>query len=231
MSDKEVVDAELVEVVDGENTASGTIKISVKTKIQDDKEKTIALDVKLSDTIVSVKTKLQDQIGGKAIAPKYLHLFLDDARISATESKMELEDGRTLSECSIQEESTLLLEIDLIYEGETWDYCCFPCYCLTPLICSQKKWTITKKRVDYIEGFCGSSEQTIDIRRIKDMELKRSILQMCLGRGTIILYVTDVGSGNGQCEINMSGARAVYRELKEAWTEARVATAVDASAE
>jgi hypothetical protein len=111
----------------------------------------------------------------------------------------------------------------LIWEGTTW-----PKSILSPMFCSSDKWHITNRRVDYAHGCCGNHLDTLDIRRITDLQFKRSCWQLMCCRGTLVIMSGD--QTNPRIEITTFGMRDTFQEIKEAWLQARQTVAVDMDA-
>ncbi|KJE95916.1 hypothetical protein CAOG_06309 [Capsaspora owczarzaki ATCC 30864] len=109
---------------------------------------------------------------------------------------------------------------DIIWEGETW-----PKGCLSPMCCSATHWKISRKRIDITRGCCGSTMDTTDFRRVTDMNFSRSILQMCLNRGTITIFSSD--ATDPELKLTTWRMKALYPKLRDAWGKARIATSVD----
>ncbi|KAL3159782.1 hypothetical protein ABBQ38_010188 [Trebouxia sp. C0009 RCD-2024] len=112
----------------------------------------------------------------------------------------------------------------VVWEGTTWQGCPDFCFYCSPVCCSNWHWHITEQRIDLTHGCCGSNMETLDLRRIIDLHFHRSVWQMCCGRGTIVIH-----SDNDEFpKLNLTtfGTREVFERLKQAWTKARIATAV-----
>ncbi|KAL0052847.1 hypothetical protein WJX82_008587 [Trebouxia sp. C0006] len=112
----------------------------------------------------------------------------------------------------------------VVWEGTTWQGCPAACFCCSPICCSSWHWHITGQRIDLTHGCCGSSMETLDLRRIIDLHFHRSVWQLCCDRGTIVIH-----SDNDEfpkLELNTFGTRQLFEKLKKAWTRARIATAV-----
>lgn len=112
----------------------------------------------------------------------------------------------------------------VVWEGTTWQGCPSPCFCCAPICCSNWHWHITEQRIDLTHGCCGSSMETLDLRRIIDLHFHRNVWQLCCDRGTIVIH-----SDNDEfpkLELTTFGTRQVFERLKQAWTKARIATAV-----
>ncbi|KAK9811258.1 hypothetical protein WJX72_000723 [[Myrmecia] bisecta] len=85
-------------------------------------------------------------------------------------------------------------------------------------------WRITQHRIDLTHGCCGSEMETLDLRRVIDLHFKRNFWQMCCGRGTIVIH-----SDNDEfpkLQLTTFGTRQIFERLREAWSRARIATAI-----
>ena len=111
----------------------------------------------------------------------------------------------------------------VIWEGSTWP--CWPCCFLAPLFCSMISYTVTNKRIDKKSGCCGTSEDTMDIRRITDLKYEASSICCCC-RGTVTIFSGDATDSN--MAINGWSTKPLYRDLKEAWSMGKAAMGVDA---
>ena len=63
----------------------------------------------------------------------------------------------------------------VLWEDKTWvDACQVPCCCLAALCCSATSWTVTTLRIDKQSGCCGTTERTLDLRRVTDLSYQAS---------------------------------------------------------
>ena len=63
----------------------------------------------------------------------------------------------------------------VLWEDKTWvDVCPVPCCCLAALCCSATSWTVTTLRIDKQSGCCGTTERTLDLRRVTDLSYQAS---------------------------------------------------------
>eukprot|EP01023_Acetabularia_acetabulum_P009221 TRINITY_DN14096_c0_g3_i1.p2 TRINITY_DN14096_c0_g3~~TRINITY_DN14096_c0_g3_i1.p2 ORF type:complete len:190 (-),score=32.61 TRINITY_DN14096_c0_g3_i1:245-814(-) len=121
-------------------------------------------------------------------------------------------------------------EVEVIWEGETWDACPICCMFCAPLCCRTKQWRVTNQRIDTIEGCCGSEENTLDIRRITDIGFQSTccVRAWCCGRGTVLIKSDD--ATHPLMEITMCcndiTPRELYRRIRDSWTRAKIGTAV-----
>eukprot|EP00055_Hartaetosiga_balthica_P016182 m.100754 g.100754 ORF g.100754 m.100754 type:complete len:162 (+) comp9050_c2_seq1:220-705(+) len=104
----------------------------------------------------------------------------------------------------------------VLFEGTTWPY-----MCISPLMCNVNKWRISNKRIDYEHGCCGNTVDTIDMRRVKDLALRRRPWQRIFFRGTIVVYA-DAEASHDEIHITMTNAHSLYLKLRKTWTTANV---------
>jgi len=122
-----------------------------------------------------------------------------------------------------KDRQTLVPNETVIWEGTEWP--CWPCCCMAPIFCSVTYWTVTSVRIDKKSGCCGTSEDTMDLRRITDLKYNAAPPPCCCCRGTVSVYAAD--NTDGQIDINTWGTRELYLGLKEAWSLAKAGVAVD----
>ncbi|KAK9813774.1 hypothetical protein WJX73_008797 [Symbiochloris irregularis] len=107
---------------------------------------------------------------------------------------------------------------DIVWEGTTWQgFSCAPCF--APLCCSVWKWRITSQRIDLEHGCCGSDVDSVDLRRVIDIHFHRSLLQMCLNRGTITIHSSN--DELPQLNLTTFGTKELYHDIKDAWTRSK----------
>ncbi|CAL5229616.1 g12978 [Coccomyxa viridis] len=113
---------------------------------------------------------------------------------------------------------------DTVWSGTTWQG--FPgcMMCLSPLCCSNWQWDITHRRIDLTHGCCGGSMETIDLRRVTEIHFHRSMLQLCVNRGTITICSDHAEFPD--LKLTTFGTKPIFEKLRSAWSQARIATAV-----
>ncbi|CAL8469477.1 g9018 [Coccomyxa elongata] len=116
-------------------------------------------------------------------------------------------------------------ERETVWRGTTWQGCPLLLACCSPLCCSVWQWDITEQRIDLTHGCCGSNMETIDLRRVVEIHFHRSLLQLCLNRGTITIHSDHAEYPD--LNLTTFGTRKIFEGLREAWTRARIATAID----
>ncbi|KAK9840311.1 hypothetical protein WJX74_007347 [Apatococcus lobatus] len=119
-------------------------------------------------------------------------------------------------------------EPGVIWEGTTWQACPPYCACLAPVFCSTWKWRITEQRIDLTHGWLGGEEEGIDLRRVVDVHHRRSIPQMAVNRGTIVIHSDN--DSFPRLELSTFATKEIYQNLREACSKAKQTTAVDAHA-
>eukprot|EP01023_Acetabularia_acetabulum_P032084 TRINITY_DN2999_c1_g2_i1.p1 TRINITY_DN2999_c1_g2~~TRINITY_DN2999_c1_g2_i1.p1 ORF type:complete len:147 (-),score=20.66 TRINITY_DN2999_c1_g2_i1:227-667(-) len=119
---------------------------------------------------------------------------------------------------------------EVLFEGETWDACPLCCICCVPLCCNATKYKITKHRIDKVSGCCGSQEDTMDMRRIQDVSFRGNCCTelLCCGRGTVFIESTDPSDPSVSLTYccHETTPRELYRLIRDAWSKAKIATAV-----
>ena len=109
---------------------------------------------------------------------------------------------------------------DTLWEGTTW-----PRGLCSKLCCSEIRWHITNKRIDWTSGCCGTEMDSIDLRRVVDLQYQASCTQWCCCRGTILIISGDPLTP--KLRITTWGMKEVYLRLREALTKIRQTVAVE----
>lgn len=77
------------------------------------------------------------------------------------------------------------------------------------------RYEVTPDRIEWARGIFDRKVDNIDMFRVIDLKLRRSLLEACLGVGTVILLTTD--ESDPQFEFKkVHGCRRLYDILKEA---------------
>ena len=84
------------------------------------------------------------------------------------------------------------------------------------ICCVVRRWHITEDRIDLVHSCCGTKEDTIWVRRIKDVSLTGDCptAAFCCGRNTITIHSND--KSHPKLNITTWGARRIFHELREA---------------
>eukprot|EP00911_Craspedida_sp_UC1_P002646 UC1_evm5s1946 len=94
---------------------------------------------------------------------------------------------------------------ELIWRGTTWPMCI-----LSPMCCSETKWHITSRVINFEHGCFHSNQDNVDMRRVKDLAFRRNPAQLMCGRGTIKIYSDENFGGKkkvGPVTLSRMGAR------------------------
>ncbi|EGD73347.1 hypothetical protein PTSG_05059 [Salpingoeca rosetta] len=108
----------------------------------------------------------------------------------------------------------------VIFTRTLYPYCLLSC-----IACSPVKIKVTTKRIDTASGCCFGNEDTLDLRRVKDIGFDRSCFQMCINRGTITICAAD--ETHSELRVSCFGAKKVFNELRTIWNQTKLGTVVE----
>lgn len=79
------------------------------------------------------------------------------------------------------------------------------------------KWRITDQVIDTRSGCCGGQEDSLYVKRMRDISYQGSCPQRvcCCGRATVVIFSSD--RTHPELRLTTFGARAIYRALRDAW--------------
>eukprot|EP01147_Barroeca_monosierra_P006332 gene6332-9260_t len=119
----------------------------------------------------------------------------------------------------VQETPSSKEDFKILFSRTLYPYCLISC-----IFCCPVSLRVTTKRIDTASGCCLGNEDTLDIRRIKDIGFDRSCFQMCINRGTITIYAAD--QTHSQMKISCFRAKKVFNDLRTVWNQSKMGTVI-----
>ena len=101
-----------------------------------------------------------------------------------------------------------------------------------PNLSQSTKWTLTNLRFDNQSGCCGTSEDTVDIRRVSDLHyaappcIGTNSFMCCCCKGVVTIHCAD--PSNPILKIDTWGIRGVFHDLKNAVAQSKLGLVGDA---
>jgi hypothetical protein len=87
------------------------------------------------------------------------------------------------------------------------------------IFCVVRRWHITEDRIDLVHSCCGTKEDTVYVRKVKDVSLGGSCLiaTFCCGRNTVVINAAD--QTHPVLYLTTWGAREIFHKLRDAKDE------------
>ncbi len=148
---------------------------------------------------------------------------LDDEDVKRLNHIIDLLSTRSVNVRYFIEHGMLNHE-EIIWRGTTWPHAIWSWLC-----CSTNRWLVTNKRIDLRSGCCGTSSESIDVRRITDIRYHQTCGQFLVCRGSLIVVVSE--EQQREYRISTWGMHQVYESLRLAWLAANNNVAVTTTPE